>query len=142
MQQLGLGAGLTRAQRGDGRPHETPDYRALLDAGVHVQAVSDSAGSFTNFSPLAGIASLVAPVQEGGTLPPDKAVTLDEALRMYTTTAAWAAYEEHDKGSIESGKLADFTILSGNPLSTQPAGLFGIEVDEVIVGGRSRYERA
>jgi predicted amidohydrolase YtcJ len=142
MKELSLGAGLTRAQRGDGRPHEAPDFRALLNAGIAVQAVSDSAGSFRDFSPMAGIASLVAPVDEGGTLPPGKTVTLDEALRMYTTTAAWAAYEERDKGTIEVGKLADFAILSGNPLQTEAGKLFDIEVDEVIVGGRSRYRHS
>ena len=69
IKELGLGVGLTRASRGDARPHPAPDYRALLDAGVKVQLVSDSAGSFSNFSPLEGIASMVAPVSEGGVLP-------------------------------------------------------------------------
>jgi hypothetical protein len=42
---------------------------------------------------------------------PEQAVSRDEALKMFTAAAAYAAFEEKDKGSIEPGKLADLTIL-------------------------------
>jgi predicted amidohydrolase YtcJ len=136
IKSLGLGVGLTRAQKGDGRPRTTPDFRTFLDAGIRVQAVSDSAGSFSNFSPLAGIASLVAPVSEGGVQPAGRELTLDEAMRLYTTTAAVGLYEEAEKGSISVGKFGDFALLSQDPRAIAPGALFDVKVDGVFVGGR------
>ncbi|WP_395670568.1 amidohydrolase [Phenylobacterium sp.] len=133
---LNLGVGLTRAQKGDGRPRTTPDFRTFLDAGIRVQAVSDSAGSFTNFSPMAGIASLVAPVSEGGVQPAGRELSLDEAMSLYTTAAAVGLYEEAEKGSITVGKFGDFALLSQDPRTLAPGALFDVKVDAVIVGGR------
>jgi len=141
IKELGLSLGLTRASRGDGQVRARPDFRALLDAGVPVQLVSDSAGSFADFSPMAGIASMVAPVSEGGVLPPDRMVTLDEAVKMYTTTAAWIANEEGQKGSISVGKLGDFAVLSADPWTRPGASMFDITVDNVILGGQSVHKR-
>ena len=77
-------------------------------------------------SPILGIAAAVTRAtidgkQPGGWVPEQK-ITAEEALRAYTVTAAYAAFEEKEKGSLEIGKLADFVILSDDVLSVAPRG--------------------
>jgi predicted amidohydrolase YtcJ len=136
LRELGVRVGLTRASKGEGKPRDTPAYRALVDAGVEPVAVSDSAGSFSTFSPLAGIGSLVAPASEGGVLPDGQRLTVDEAFHMWTVWAARSAREERDKGSITVGKLGDFAVLSDDPRKYRGGQLFDIKVTATILGGR------
>jgi predicted amidohydrolase YtcJ len=68
-------------------------------------------------------------------------VTPYEALRAVTVDAAWQTFDEEVKGSVEVGKLADFTILAENPLSVPPEKIKDIPVEKVVIGGESVYER-
>ena len=63
-----------------------------------------------------------------------------QALRALTAEAAWQAFEEPRRGSIEAGKLADLAILSGDPLSIDPMQIKDIKVLETIVGGKTVYQ--
>ena len=76
----------------------------------------------------------------GGWVPEQK-ISVEEALRAYTVSAAYAGFDEKEKGSLESGKLADFVILSGDVLSVRPEELDKIQVDTTVVGGRVVYSR-
>ena len=78
--------------------------------------------------------------QPGGWVPEQK-ITAEEALRAYTVTAAYAAFEEKEKGSLEIGKLADFVILSDDVLSVRPEAIEKIQIDQTVVGGRVVYTR-
>ncbi len=49
------------------------------------------------------------------------------ALKAMTIWPAWQHFEEHDKGSIEPGKIADFAVLSGNPTGVDPETLYPLE---------------
>jgi len=61
----------------------------------------------------------------------EQSISIDDALRAYTIHAAYHLRREHDLGSIEVGKLADFVQLSADPYLVDPAGLD----DEVKVLG-------
>jgi predicted amidohydrolase YtcJ len=62
-----------------------------------------------------------------------------EALKGVTINAAWQGFEEHLKGSIEPGKLADFVVLEENPLRVDPLRIKDIKVCATIVGDQLVY---
>ena len=64
-----------------------------------------------------------------------------EALHAMTLAAAYAGFEEHDKGSIEVGKLADLTILDQDLTTVPEAEILKSEVLLTIVGGEVVYQR-
>jgi len=60
-------------------------------------------------------------------------------LEMYTINAAYAAFEEDVKGTLEEGKLADFVIATGNPLE-EGISIKDIKVEQTFMGGIKVYE--
>lgn len=77
--------------------------------------------------------------RSGDILGPDQRLPIDVALKSITLWAAWQHFEEDTKGSLEVGKLADFVILSANPMTVPPAQLRRIQVRETIKAGRTIY---
>jgi predicted amidohydrolase YtcJ len=77
---------------------------------------------------------------EGGYEPEEK-MTREQALRSYTLDAAYGAFEENIKGSIEVGKLADFTILSSDIMKVSEIDILKTEVIMTIVGGKIVFEK-
>lgn len=73
---------------------------------------------------------------QGGALGTDQRVSRDEALRLITVDNARFTGEERIKGSIEPGKLADFVVLSEDPLAAPESRLEKIEVLLTAVGGK------
>jgi predicted amidohydrolase YtcJ len=105
----------------------------LLKEGVHVAAGSDC--PMEPLNPFSGIRAAISReffAQER--------ITFDDALRLYTTNAAYASFEESNMGSIETGKLADFAILSRDPREVPPDEIEGINAEMTIVGGRVVFQ--
>jgi predicted amidohydrolase YtcJ len=67
--------------------------------------------------------------------PVEERITVYEALRMYTTNAAYSMGEHNIKGTIEEGKLADLTVLSENPVMVPPEKIDRIKAELTMVGG-------
>jgi len=63
-------------------------------------------------------------------------------LRLYTMGGAYASFDEHVKGSLETGKLADFVVLSEDPTAVPPDSIKDIEVAMTIVGGEAVFVRS
>lgn len=77
--------------------------------------------------------------RSGKVLGPEQRVSVMNALKSITINAAYQYFEEKTKGSLESGKLADFVILDKNPLKVEPKGIKDIKVVETIKEGKSIY---
>lgn len=73
---------------------------------------------------------------------PEEAVSIQEALRMYTANGPYLTFEEKTKGTIEPGKLADMIVLDADPLTIPPERLLDVKVDLTMIGGKVVYDRS
>jgi predicted amidohydrolase YtcJ len=116
--------------------------KTMLDAGLRVITGSDGPGFFPT-DPLRDIGIATSRrTLEGDAVEPQEAISAVQALRMMTIDAAWAGFEEDEKGSIELGKLADFAILERNPLETAFEDIGSIDVDATLINGKFVFQRA
>jgi len=117
-------------------------WRSMLASGAHVPLSSDFPGE--TLDPFHGIYAAVTRQAPDGTPAggwrPEQRLTLDEALRGYTREAAYAEFEERDKGSLETGKLADFLVLSADITQLAPPQLLELRVLRTYVGGKLVFE--
>lgn len=124
------------AQRlGPARARWTYAFRSLMKNGVLVAGSSDAPAE--PLSPILGIWAAVTRKSF-----PAERLSIEEALRLYTVNAAYFSFEESVKGSIEVDKLADFTVLSHNPLTMDPEKVKDIRIEMTIVGGKIVYSAA
>lgn len=118
-------------------------WQSLLKSGARVINGTD-----VPVEPISPVASFYASVTrmtlkgepEGGYEPAEK-MTREQGLRSYTLDAAYGAFEENIKGSIEKGKLADFTVFSQDIMKAPDSVLLKTEVMMTIVGGKKVFER-
>ena len=101
-------------------------------------------GSDMPVAPPGPIAAIVTAVtrssRRGAAVNPAEAVDAATALRLHTEGGAYAAADEHLKGSIAPGQLADLVLLDTDPLTVEPDAIRDIGVAMTIVGGRVAYE--
>ena len=79
--------------------------------------------------------------EPGGVLNPAERVSVEQAIVSLTRDAAWQCHSEHEIGSLEPGKFADFVVLDRSPLEIDPADLRSLKVLETWVAGRCVYRR-
>ena len=116
-------------------------WRTILSSGGRLALGSDFPVEDVN--PFYGIAAAVTRQDakgwpEGGWYPKQR-LTLAEAIRGFTLDAAYAAFEESSRGTIEVGKLADLTIVEGDLFATAPLDLWKAKVRATVVGGEIVY---
>jgi len=71
----------------------------------------------------------------------ENALTREEALKAMTIWAAYASFMEHETGSIETGKFADFVIMDDDLLKVSEEKLWQLKVLSTYIGGRKVYQR-
>ena len=120
-----------------------PSAQAFAVRGGRITAVGDSASIRRHAGPKTRIIDAgghaVAPGLAAGQLGPDQRVSRAEALRPLTIGNARFTGEEKIKGSLEPGKVADFIVLSEDPMTAPENRIEGIEVLLTAVGGKLVY---
>jgi predicted amidohydrolase YtcJ len=122
------------------RPDQFLDYPIgqLRAADVPVAGSSDS--PCFHLPPLWGIAAAVERrTSAGAALAPDQAISVEDAIRMYTLGSAWAGGTDDIEGSITPGKLANLTVLSEDPRAVAPERLRDLQIAETWVDGERVY---
>ena len=113
-------------------------WRDLIDSGAVVCNGTDT--PVEDVDPIANFySSVTRRLANGATFYPEQKMTRMEALRSYTTNAAYAAFEEGVKGSLTVGKLADVTVLTQDILTVPDEDIPKTKVAMTIVGGKVVY---
>lgn len=119
--------------------------RVQIDQGVHVAFGSDS--PVEPFDPFKGIYAAVTRCRPDGSPGPDGwypefRLTMDEALRGYTTGAAYAAGLESHQGQLAAGYFADLVVLDQDPYDVSGKEILNIKVLATMVDGHWRFGEA
>ena len=117
-------------------------WHSFLDHGVTLALGTD--WPVAPLNPILGLYAAVTRATLDGKNPdgwiPEEKITLPEAVEAYTMGSAFAEFQEHEKGSITPGKLADMVILSDNIFDFKPEAIRNVKVETTIVGGKVVYE--
>ena len=106
---------------------DASDAKELRNLGISV-TVTGTAGAVTRKG------------WDGKVWGANQRITVDEAIRVNTLNAAYASKEEHIKGSITAGKLADFVVLAEDPHTIDPEKIKDIQIVRTVVGGSVSYQ--
>ena len=101
--------------------------RKMTDIGIVLSGGSDAPCTLPD--PIAGIHAAC------NHYVPEQSLTIPEALKLFTYNAAWTTFDEKERGSLETGKMADMVILNRNPLTTKPNELLGLKVEQLLLRG-------
>lgn len=128
---------------GPERIKTTYAFKSLLDANVRVVFGSD--WPVAPATPIEGIYAAVTRRTLDGKNPegwvPEQKITIQQALKAYTKDAAYASFDEHLKGTLAVGKLADFVVLSADLTKIDPIQIKDVEVLQTFVGGKKVFNR-
>jgi predicted amidohydrolase YtcJ len=126
---------------GEERMIDAFPFKMMKDAGIRYTSGTDAPG-YMPVDVLRDIWTCVSrKTWDGKKISLDQAISVMEAIRIFTIDAAYSGFEEDIKGSIEVGKLADIIVLADNPLKVKLDDIKDIEVDYTIVNGEIMYQR-
>jgi hypothetical protein len=114
-------------------------FRSLLDGGAHVAFGSD--WPVVSLNPFLGIhAAVTGRTLDGKVFVPGQKITVEEALRCYTSGAAYAAGDDQLLGQIKVGRPADFVVLGQDILTIPAANLSKVQVLQTFVNGKEVWK--
>ncbi len=112
-------------------------WKSVKDAGGRLSFGSD--WPVASLNPLVGL--WVGVNRIGHRTVPTQRLTIGELIDGYTADAAYASFDEHDKGRLTAGQLADIVVLSRDVLTAPPAAADDVQVQTTIFGGAVVYTR-
>ncbi|MGI9628946.1 MAG: amidohydrolase [Longimicrobiales bacterium] len=119
-------------------------WRSFLENGVQLTFNSDNPGS--SHDPFYGLHAAITrrntALEPSGGWYPDQAVTPEEAIRAYTSGAAFASFLEERTGRLAPGRWADLTVMDVDPLRAAPEAILAGRILLTISGGRVVHEAA
>jgi predicted amidohydrolase YtcJ len=117
----------------DGGDNVVP-HRAMLEAGLQVAAGTDN----IPYDPAFTLWTMAAREERttGRVIGPAQCLSGEEALRMLTVDGAALTFDEHEKGRLAPGLLADITVLDGDPTAMSPQKLRDLKCLLTMVDGR------
>jgi predicted amidohydrolase YtcJ len=115
-------------------------WAAFLNKGVTLAFGTDY--PVEPVTPFRGLYAAVTRKSENGKLEyfPEQRLTMDQAIAAYTTGAAFAEFEEKEKGKLVPGMLADFVVLDRDVTAASPEKVLATKVLRTVVGGKTVYE--
>ena len=114
-------------------------FRSMAESGAIIMNGTDP--PVEEIDPIASFhCSVTRELPDGSIFQPEQRLTRDQALRSYTINNAFAAFEEHLKGSITPDKLADITVLSKDIMSVSEDEILETEIIYTILGGKIVYK--
>jgi predicted amidohydrolase YtcJ len=117
-------------------------WRALIDAGSIIAGGSDAPveQGDPRIEFYAAVARKDLKGASGADWHPEQKVTRAEALKMFTAWPAYASFREKELGTIEPGKLADFSGYSGDLMTIPEAEILTVKPMVTVVAGAVRYQ--
>ena len=126
---------------GEELAHQYKPAKTYLKRGIPMIASSDIPSTF-HYNPFISLYSLVTRKTHKGTvIAPQEAISRMEALRSYTASPTWLTREEHLKGILMPGMLADMAVLDRDYLTCSDEEILEIKVTTTILGGKVVYQR-
>jgi hypothetical protein len=119
-------------------------FRSLIDSGARITLGSDF--PVESMNPLSAFYAAITRKSPDGRSPhgpggwfPEQQLTRQEALKGLTIDPAYASFTETTLGSLEVGKLADFTVLSQNIMTIAEDKILATTVDATVIDGKPVY---
>lgn len=132
-----------RDRVGEERERTSYNWRTMADLGVHYACGSDC--PVEPFGVMRGIYCAVTRRGTAGGPPggwlPEQALTVRQAVYGATLGGAYAAHEDHIRGSLEVGKLADMAVLERDIFTIPPDEIKDVRVDMTVLDGRIVWQR-
>ncbi len=110
------------------RAYQLNPLKKMVDMGIIVSGGSDAPCTLPD--PVEGIYCAC------NNTVPEESLSITDALRLFTSNAAWMSFDEKQRGTLETGKIADMVILNRNPLEMKPEALRELKVELLLLQGK------